>query len=533
MAFRRALRLYAIAAATHLRLDNATQVQTTRAAAQDALRGCGRQRRAAAGVAGAHAARHPHLRVERLRRRAGSGRQRDRRLHRRDPRRRRRTTRRSSISSCCSGCRPRSGTRRARASAAASVAAVIAEPAAGRRARGTEPCSRPALTLLSPRAAVVGRAGALAVAAAIAGGRGAPTASGGCSRLPPPPPRRGARARRARRGVRRAARADRGSARAHARPPCTGAARRAGALRPRRLALDGGVGPPSLADAARSRRRRPPSGCERRSRACRRASQASPTACCRISSPSADRPGSRGSLARASRSRTRHRRRAPCARPRTTRSTQIPGAGYFDPRARSRVVVVLTDGESSAGADRRGRRRVRGAAGLPRAFVRFWRSGESIYDADGRAESAYRPDPAGGPSSTTLASALGGSAYERERARKRAGSACGSLRGQRARRPCWPATVRTETPLAPFTAGLALLAAARTRSFGRLRASSRTMQPHTMTTDRLRLLDRRCLLTAAAACTLLTSASSPHGRGRQRRLAAVSATRPTSSGIRR
>ena len=34
---RRALRLYAIAAATHLRLDNATQVQSTRAAAQDAL----------------------------------------------------------------------------------------------------------------------------------------------------------------------------------------------------------------------------------------------------------------------------------------------------------------------------------------------------------------------------------------------------------------------------------------------------------------------------------------------------------------
>lgn len=35
--FRRALRLYEVAAATHLRLDNATQVQTTRAAAQDAL----------------------------------------------------------------------------------------------------------------------------------------------------------------------------------------------------------------------------------------------------------------------------------------------------------------------------------------------------------------------------------------------------------------------------------------------------------------------------------------------------------------
>jgi hypothetical protein len=38
LAVRRALQLYAIAAATHLRLDNATEVQTVRAAAQDALK---------------------------------------------------------------------------------------------------------------------------------------------------------------------------------------------------------------------------------------------------------------------------------------------------------------------------------------------------------------------------------------------------------------------------------------------------------------------------------------------------------------
>lgn len=37
LAVRHALQLYVIAAATHLRLDNATQVQTARAAAQDAL----------------------------------------------------------------------------------------------------------------------------------------------------------------------------------------------------------------------------------------------------------------------------------------------------------------------------------------------------------------------------------------------------------------------------------------------------------------------------------------------------------------
>jgi len=37
LTIRRALQLYSIAAATHLRLDNATRVQTARAAAQDAL----------------------------------------------------------------------------------------------------------------------------------------------------------------------------------------------------------------------------------------------------------------------------------------------------------------------------------------------------------------------------------------------------------------------------------------------------------------------------------------------------------------
>jgi hypothetical protein len=37
VAVRRALRLYRVAAATHLRLDNATEVQTARARAQDAL----------------------------------------------------------------------------------------------------------------------------------------------------------------------------------------------------------------------------------------------------------------------------------------------------------------------------------------------------------------------------------------------------------------------------------------------------------------------------------------------------------------
>ena len=137
---------------------------------------------------------------------------------------------------------------------------------------------------------------------------------------------------------------------------------------------------------------------------------------------------------------------------------QIPGAGYFDPRARSRVVVVLTDGESTPVATGEVAAAFAAHPGYHVLFVRIWRAGEAIYDADGRVESAYRPDPSGGAALDALASALGGHAYDEGSL----GGAEHELQHLVGHGPATnlPATVRTETPLAPFSAGLALLAAA-------------------------------------------------------------------------
>jgi hypothetical protein len=133
---------------------------------------------------------------------------------------------------------------------------------------------------------------------------------------------------------------------------------------------------------------------------------------------------------------------------------QIADAGYFDPRARSRVVIVLTDGETSPvqTAD------VASAlADYQLLFVRFWNSGEHVYDADGRVEPGYRPDPAGAEVLGDLASALGAHAYDEnalEDAARRLQTMVGAGPSTESQ-----ATVRSETPLAPYSAALALLAA--------------------------------------------------------------------------
>jgi hypothetical protein len=134
---------------------------------------------------------------------------------------------------------------------------------------------------------------------------------------------------------------------------------------------------------------------------------------------------------------------------------QIPGAGYFDPKARRRIVVVLTDGESAPVQTGDVASAFAAPPGYELVFVRLWRDGEQIYDADGRAEQAYRPDPSGGAALATLASALGGRAYgenEVGEAERRVQQLVGGGPTTES-----AATVRTETPLAPFIAGLALL----------------------------------------------------------------------------
>jgi hypothetical protein len=135
---------------------------------------------------------------------------------------------------------------------------------------------------------------------------------------------------------------------------------------------------------------------------------------------------------------------------------QIPGAGYFDPKARSRIVVVLTDGESAPVQTDELAAAFDGSRYRP-LFVRLSRPGEAIYDEAGRAEPGYRPDPAGATVLDSVASAVGAHAYD-ENALGDAERGLARLVGS-GRETELASTVRSETPLAPLAAALAFLAA--------------------------------------------------------------------------
>jgi len=88
----------------------------------------------------------------------------------------------------------------------------------------------------------------------------------------------------------------------------------------------------------------------------------------------------------------------------------LPAKHYFLPSARTRVVVVLTDGETQPPTD-----------DLARAFepeprtqvllVRLWGLEEGIYET-GVAEGAYEPDPRSASSVARVASLVGGRTFE-------------------------------------------------------------------------------------------------------------------------
>jgi hypothetical protein len=138
----------------------------------------------------------------------------------------------------------------------------------------------------------------------------------------------------------------------------------------------------------------------------------------------------------------------------------IPASNAFAPSASRRIVILLTDGESNPvqAGDLAGKL----AAGHGYRFLtlRFWRPDESVYDADGKAEAAYRPDPSGEATLRELASALGGRSFEEAQV----GAAAAYLRGLAGRGTTVRAAGvdRSRSPLAPYTAlagALALLAA--------------------------------------------------------------------------
>ena len=140
--------------------------------------------------------------------------------------------------------------------------------------------------------------------------------------------------------------------------------------------------------------------------------------------------------------------------------TQIASGNDFAPSATERIVVLLTDGESTpvdAGAVARS---LSPSRGYRLVTVRFWNRRESVFDADGRPEAGYRPDPSGRAILAGLAAAGGGAAFDESRT----AAAAAYLRGLVPSGPTVVArgTTRSRTALAPYLAVLAfvLLAAA-------------------------------------------------------------------------
>ena len=133
--------------------------------------------------------------------------------------------------------------------------------------------------------------------------------------------------------------------------------------------------------------------------------------------------------------------------------TEIDSGNTFAPSAKLRIVVLLTDGESNPVQTSDVERALAGDRFLA---VRFWRADESVYQSDGEAEAAYRPDPSGRATLQELAESLGGRSFEEANV----SAAAAYLRRLAGTGP----TTRTQSieqsvePLAPYLALLGLLA---------------------------------------------------------------------------
>jgi hypothetical protein len=133
----------------------------------------------------------------------------------------------------------------------------------------------------------------------------------------------------------------------------------------------------------------------------------------------------------------------------------IASGNYFAPGTTRRLVVLLTDGESAPIDPGAIARALAPSRGYRFIAVRFWQEREAVYDADGKAERAYRPDPTGGTLLDGLASAVGGRAFDE--------SGLGAARAYLSRvAGSGPSTVTrgvtvSRQPLAPYLAAASLL----------------------------------------------------------------------------
>ena len=131
----------------------------------------------------------------------------------------------------------------------------------------------------------------------------------------------------------------------------------------------------------------------------------------------------------------------------------IATGDYFAPSVSRRVIVFLTDGESDPFDPGALARPLGVKHGYRFLAIRFWHAGEAVFDANGRREPAYHPDPTGRTLLAELASALGGRSLEESETGTAASylhDVVGSGHTGRVRR------VLGQRPLAPYIAGLAL-----------------------------------------------------------------------------
>jgi hypothetical protein len=131
---------------------------------------------------------------------------------------------------------------------------------------------------------------------------------------------------------------------------------------------------------------------------------------------------------------------------------EIASGDYFHAPTTTRLVVLLTDGESNPVDTTQ---LTTALHGYRFVAVRFWHDGESVYKPTGKPETAYRPDPLGRVVLAEVASSLGGRAFDESQL----GAATAYLRRAAGNGPTAAAQAATQhrTPLAPYIAALALL----------------------------------------------------------------------------
>ena len=132
----------------------------------------------------------------------------------------------------------------------------------------------------------------------------------------------------------------------------------------------------------------------------------------------------------------------------------IPNAGYFEPSAKHRTIVLLTDGESSPFDAAAVARVLGGSPQTNLLTVQLWNPKEAIYSPAGRVDPSYRPDPSSKDDLAELAAATHGKTFT-EGELGRAAASLEAMVGSGPTRA--EGRTRSTYPLAPYLVLLALV----------------------------------------------------------------------------